>query len=238
MAAIDLTYCDISVQVHCSKLNRRLMSKSFFHRRRIQLRLRVMDSLFTEFHRRALRSQESHPLPGVYCRSLLVPWPWVAPWQTVEAVRPRVQCVIVLMWLLQCSVFLQKPDRISTDSHVQTWKLQVRRSPTLSITWTVHSTVILNSWQDYISLFFCAKRGVPIADDTRLFLPYQCPLCCPFMTRWTVNAGKACIIVGNVQWVPLYMTSDLWNVSVSKFVLSSHQQVCNVVSEKCARKRT
>lgn len=41
-----------------------------------------------------------------------------------------------------------------------------------------------------------------------------------------------------MQPAALDMTSDLWNVSVSKFVLSPHQQVCNVVREKCVSKTT
>ena len=34
------------------------------------------------------------------------------------------------------------------------------------------------------------------------------------------------------------MTSDLGNVYVSRFLLSPHQQVCNVVREKCVSKHT
>lgn len=38
------------------------------------------------------------PIYSVYCRSLLGPWPSVAPWQTGEAFYPRGQYMIVLMW--------------------------------------------------------------------------------------------------------------------------------------------
>lgn len=90
MAAIDLPYCDISVQESCSKLNRRLMSRGFFHHHHIQLHLKVIDSLFTEsFYQHVLKSQESHPLHGVYCGSPLGPWPSVAPWQTGESPLPQ-----------------------------------------------------------------------------------------------------------------------------------------------------
>lgn len=90
MAAIDLPYCDISVQESCSKLNRRLMSRGFFHHHHIQLHLKVIDSLFTErFYQHVPKSQESHPLHGVYCRSLLGPWPSLVPWQTGESPLPQ-----------------------------------------------------------------------------------------------------------------------------------------------------
>lgn len=90
MAAIDLPYCDISVPESCSKFNRRLMSRGFFHHHHIQLHLKVIDSLFTErFYHHVLKSQESHPLHGVYGRSLLGPWSSVAPWQTGESPLPQ-----------------------------------------------------------------------------------------------------------------------------------------------------
>lgn len=75
----------------CSKSNRRLVSRGlFFHHHQIQLHLKVMDSLFTEgFYHHVPKSQESHSLHGVYCRSLIGPRPSVAPWQTGESPLPQ-----------------------------------------------------------------------------------------------------------------------------------------------------
>lgn len=62
----------------------------FFHHHHIQLHLEVIDSLFTElFYHHVLKPRESHPLHGVYCRSLLGPWPSVAPWQAGESPLPQ-----------------------------------------------------------------------------------------------------------------------------------------------------
>lgn len=76
-----------SVEENCSKLNRRLMSRGFFHHHHIQLHLKIMDSLFTDHH--VPKSQERGLPCGVYCRSLLGPWPSVAPWQTEESPLPQ-----------------------------------------------------------------------------------------------------------------------------------------------------
>lgn len=86
------------------------VKRFFIQPHHTQLHLWVIDSLFTEhFYHHLLKSQKTHPLHGVYCRSLSGPWPSVAPWQTGEALYPRGQSMIVLMWFLWYFVFQQKP---------------------------------------------------------------------------------------------------------------------------------
>lgn len=92
----------------------------------------------------------------------------------------------------------------------------------------------LYPWQGWWH-FIVSLVHLPITD----ILQYHCPLenkspCCPLQQ----NINKVCITVGCMQWAALDMTSGLWNVSVSKFVLSPHQQVCNVVREKCVSEHT
>lgn len=236
MAAVDLPYCDISIQESWSKLNRRLMSSGFFHHpHHIQLHLKVIDSLFTEhFYHHVLKSQESHPLQSVYCRSLFRRWPSVAPWQTGESPLPQrivYDCFNVVSLVFHVPAksqphinWLPCADLKITSAHIakaernlnctQSYYLYPDRDDDIHCPWcTCPSVMMLGSLTTSVS--FRKKSS-----------------CCPLQK----NIDKVCITVGYIQCAALAMTSHLKNVSVSEFVLSPHQQVCNVVREKCVSK--
>lgn len=66
---------------------------------------------------------------------------------------PEGQCTIVLMWFLWYFV-LQKPNHISTDCYLQTWKLQMHRSPTV-----LHYVFLTNVITSNKSIVHLLDRG-------------------------------------------------------------------------------
>lgn len=66
---------------------------------------------------------------------------------------PEGQCAIVLMWFLWYFV-LQKPNHISTDCYLQTWKLQMHRSPTV-----LHYVFLTNVITSNKSIVHLLDRG-------------------------------------------------------------------------------
>lgn len=67
---------------------------------------------------------------------------------------PEGQCAIVLMCFLWYFVLQQKPNHISTDCHLQTWKLQMHRLPTV-----LHYVFLTNVITSNKSIMHLLDRG-------------------------------------------------------------------------------
>lgn len=209
MAAIDLPYCDISVQESFSKLNKRPMSSGFFF-------------FFFYHHAAASQSQKHCVHAGLspLCLEILrhrwcllqVIFRALALTGTLAIrgtpLNPRGQCVIVLMWFfgIWCSSKTPTAYLLTAMCRLENYKYTDCQS-SLNLNSAMQTVIICFPEKDLDILSFCfwvcpllMKSGcLSISVCTKLFL----------IAFLQGNIRKACK-VGYVQKAAVNMTFHIW----------------------------